>query len=187
MGDDAMGKLRLAYTKVQRKRHPQNAFIHPSVTIPDWVILGDNITIHENCSIGTEGFGYEKNKKGEWLHIPHTGKLIIGNNVDIYPNTTLNRGTLKNTIIGDGTKIDHHCHIGHNSHIGKNCIITANVVVAGSAKIGDNVWIGPHSTILDNIKVGDNVYIGSQTNVIKSVGDNLILVGNPAHVLRKNK
>jgi UDP-3-O-[3-hydroxymyristoyl] glucosamine N-acyltransferase len=178
---------RLAFTKKQRERFAQEAFIHASVHIPQWVKLGENVTIHENCSIGTEGFGFEQDEDGSWLHIPHTGKLIIENDVEIFPHTTVNRGTVEDTVIGAGTKIDHHCHIGHNSIIGRNCIITANVVIAGSVKIGDGVWIGPHSTIMNKVVIGDNVYVGAQTNVISDVEEGVVVVGNPARVLRKRK
>ena len=177
---------RLKFTKEQRKKYPQEPFIHSSVNIPNWVKLGKNITIHENCTIGTEGFGFAKDEDGKWLHIPHIGLVIIEDNVEIFSGTNIDRGTVDNTIIGKGTKIDHQCHIGHNVQIGENCIITAKVIIGGSTKIGNNVWIGPNSTIMDHITVGDNVCIGAQTNVIKSVENEVVVVGNPAYVLRKN-
>ena len=176
---------RLKFAKKQREAHPQKPFIHPSVNIPDWVKLGKNITIHENCTIGTEGFGFAQDVNGKWLHIPHIGQVLLEDDVEIFAGTNIDRGTVDNTIIGKGTKIDHHCHIGHNVKIGKNCLITAMALIGGSSTIGDNVWIGPNSTILDHITIGDNVYIGAQTNVIKSVEDNVVVVGNPARVIRK--
>jgi len=162
---------RLKFTMEQRRKFPQEPFIHPSVNIPDWVKLGKNITIHENCTIGTEGFGFAQDENGKWFHIPHVGQVIIEDDVEIFSGTNIDRGTVENTIIGHGSKIDHHCHIGHNVNIGKNCIITAMVVIGGSTIIGDNVWIGPNSTIMDHITIGNDVFIGTQTNVIKSVRD----------------
>ena len=178
--------VRLAFAKKQRKKyaHLLEPFIHESVEIPSWVEIGKNVTIRKNCTIGTEGFSYVKSD-GKWLHIPHVGGVKIGDNVDIYPHSNIDRGTLKDTVIGEGTKIDHYCHIGHNCQIGNNCVITAHVIIGGSAIIGDNVWIGPNSTILNKIKVGDNVYIGAQTNVIKSIKSNVTVVGNPARILIK--
>jgi len=177
---------RLKFALEQRKKYPTHPFIHPSVHIPDWVEIGNNVTIHENCTIGTEGFGFVKNEDGIWLHIPHVGKVIIGDDVEIFAGTNIDRGTVDPTRIGNGTKIDHHCHIGHNVQIGENCIITAKVVIGGSTKIGNNVWIGPNSTILNKITIGNDVYIGAQTNVIKSVEEGVVVVGNPARILRKN-
>ncbi len=182
-----MNEERLKFTREQREKYPREPFIHPSVKIPDWVKIGKNVTIHENCTIGSEGFGYEKDENGKWLHIPHIGQLIIKDDIEIFPGTNIDRGTVNNTIIGKGTKIDHHCHIGHNVQIGENCIITAKVIIGGSTKIGNNVWIGPNSTIMDHITVGDDVYIGAQTNVIKSVESGVVVVGNPAKPLRISK
>ena len=178
---------RLKFAKEQRKKIPQEPFIHPSVNIPEWVDIGNNVTIHENCTIGTEGFGFVKDVDGKWIHIPHSGRVIIGDDVEIFAGTNVDRGTVDDTIIGNGTKIDHHCHIGHNVKIGDKCIITAKVVIGGSTTIGNNVWIGPNSTIMNKISVGNNVYIGAQTNVIKSVPDDVVVVGNPARILRKKE
>jgi len=175
---------RLKFAKEQRKKYPQIAFIHPSVKIPEWVEVRKNVIIHENCTIGTEGFGFVRDNDGKWIHIPHSGKVIIGDDVEIFPGTNVDRATVDETTIGRGTKIDHHCHIGHNSQIGKNCVITAQVLIGGSAIIGNNVWIGPHSTILNKVKIGNNVYIGSHTNVLKDVEDNSVVVGNPGKVIR---
>lgn len=153
--------------------------IHPSLNIPDWVKVGKNVCLHEGI-LFTEGFGYARDEDGEWLHIPHSGGVVLGHNVDVYFYTTINRGTVDDTVIGDGTKIDHHCHIGHNSHIGQNCIICAGVIIAGSVVIGNNVWIGPGSRILNKVSIASNTYIGQGTNVVKSVKKQGGLVkGNP--------
>ncbi|MFH0815925.1 MAG: UDP-3-O-(3-hydroxymyristoyl)glucosamine N-acyltransferase [Methanobacteriota archaeon] len=179
---------RLAFAKAQRKKYPKliRPFIHPSVKIESWVKIGKNVTIHEGCTIGTEGFGFVK-ERGKWLHIPHVGGVVIGDDVEIFPHSNVDRGTVNDTVIGKGTKIDHYCHIGHNSKVGENCVITAHVIIGGSAVIGDDVWIGPNSTVLNKVTVGSNVYIGSQTNVIKSVPDNKVVVGNPARFINRKK
>ena len=174
---------RLKFALEQIKKHPRKPFIHPSVNIPDWVKIGKNVTIHENCTIGTEGFGFAKNEDGTWLHIPQSGTVIIGDNVEIYAGTNIDRGTIDATIIGEGTKIDHHCHIGHNVQIGKNCLITAKTIIAGSTKIGDNAWIGIGTTIVEHITIGKNVFIGAHSNVLKSVKNDSKVYGNPAKEL----
>lgn len=177
---------RLKFALEQRKKYPREPMIHPTAIVHDWVKLGKNVSVHEYCTIGTEGFGFVKDDSGKWLHIPHSGQVVIGDDVEIFAGTNIDRGTVDDTIIGKGTKIDHHCHIGHNVQIGENCLITAKVVIGGSSKIGNNVWIGPHTTILNKVSVGDNVYIGSHTNVINDIGNDVVVVGNPARVIRKN-
>ena len=176
---------RLKFAKEQRKKYPQEPFIHPSVNIPEWVTIGKNVTIHENCIIGAEGCGYALDENGKWLHIPHAGGLVIGDNVEILPGSIIDRGTINDTAIGNGTIIGTMCHIAHNSRIGQDCLLTAKVMVGGSAVIGNNVWVGLHSTILNKVTVGSNIYIGAHTNVIKDVEDGVMIVGNPARVIKK--
>lgn len=152
---------------------------HIRSTLPPFVKVGVQVTIHENVYF-TEGFGYARDENGKWLHIPHAGGISIGDNVDIYEQTTINRGAVGDTTIGSGTKIDHHCHIGHNSRIGENCIICAGVILAGSVIIGDNVWIGPGSTVKNKVLVGKDCYIGSNSNVVEDVQYHHLAKGNPA-------
>lgn len=176
-------KKRLEFFLQQREKYPERLipFIHPSVNIPDFVKLGKNVTIHECCIIGAEGFGYERLESNELIHVPHIGGIVIGDNVEIYPMTIIDRGTVNDTIIGEGTKIDKNCHIGHNSIIGKNCIICSGALICGSVKIGDNVWVGPHSTIINKATIANNVYIGIHTNIIADVlKEGAKMVGNPA-------
>ena len=171
---------RLVFAKDQIRKYGKPPETHRLVHVPDWVSVGYGCTIHEGVRF-TEGFGYARDKEGKWLHIPHTGGIVIGNYVDIYPDTTINRGTVNDTIIGDGTKIDHHCHIGHNSKIGENCLITAGVIIAGGAIIGDNVWIGPHSSILNNKEVARGCMIGQQSNIVTDfLQEDKLIYGNPA-------
>ena len=147
--------------------------------LPPFVKIGVEVTIYEGVMF-TEGFGYARDKDGRWLHIPHTGGVSIGNNVDIFPGTTVNRGTVNDTTIGHGTKIDHHCHIGHNSRIGDDCVICAGVIICGSVVIGDNVWIGPNSTVKNKVLIGNDCYIGQGSNVLRDVKHHHIAYGNPA-------
>lgn len=171
---------RLEFALSQREIYKEEPSIHQTVLIPVWVTIGKRVTIHKGVMF-TTGFGYARLPDGNWIHIPHTGKVIIGDDVDIHPYTTINRATVDTTTIGKGTKIDHHCHIGHNSHIGENCIITANVTLCGSVVIGDNVWIGVGSTIRNKIKVPNNTYIGNMSNVVNDFREEgMLIYGNPA-------
>jgi carbonic anhydrase/acetyltransferase-like protein (isoleucine patch superfamily) len=192
-GEGKMTRPRLEFTLNMRKEHPENyevnfgwnSYIHPSVEVPPWVIIGEKVIVHKGVILGSQGFGFEQDESGVWLHIPHIGKLIIEDDVEIFEHCNICRGTVDNTTIGKGTKIDALCHIGHNVKIGKNCIITAHSILGGSSVIGDNVYIGLNSTIIDHASIAKGVFLGQGTNVIKSIYETYsVWAGNPAKFLR---
>tara|TARA_R100000027_G_scaffold9294_1_gene6708 strand:+ start:570 stop:1340 length:771 start_codon:yes stop_codon:yes gene_type:complete len=154
---------------------------------PCKVIKGNNVTIGKNCTIGSAGFGYMKDYDGTWIRFPHYGNIIIGDNVDIGDNNTITRGTLGDTIIGSGVKTDCGVHIAHNSVIGKDCMFAAHAMVAGSVIMGENCWVGPSTSIINKAKIGKNVFIGIGSNIIKDIPDDVVVAGNPAKIIRKNK
>lgn len=154
---------------------------------PCKVIKGKNVKIGKNCSIGSDGFGYAQDIDNTWISFPHYGNIIIEDNVTIGDNNTIARGTLGDTIIRKGVKVDCGVHIAHNSEIGENTLLTAHVMIGGSAKIGKNCWFGPSTQVLNKINIGDNVFAGIGTNIINDVPSNVTIVGNPARILRKNK
>lgn len=153
--------------------------------IPDWVTLGKNVNIYESVFFGESGFGFEK-IDDKWIHIPHSGKAIIGDDVEIFSSSFIARGTSDDdlTIIGDGTKIDYNCHIAHNVKIGKNCLIIAGTIIGGSVVIGDNCYLGIGCMIKNKVKIGNNVTIGMGAVVIRDVPDNVTVVGNPAKIIK---
>jgi len=134
--------------------------------------------------IGKKGFGFfpSKNKN---IRYPHIGTVIIGNNVEIGCNNTIDRGSLSNTIIDDNSFLDNQVHIAHNVKIGKNCIITAQVGFAGSTTIGNNVMIGGQAGVSGHLTIGNNVKIGGGSGVIKNIPDNTKVMGYPAKDIRK--
>lgn len=154
--------------------------IHPNVVIYDDVKIGDRVTVRANTVLGAEGLDYGKNRKGELQRIPHLSQLIIEDEVDIGSNTTVQRGILRPTILGKGTKIGPNCNIGHEVRIGKCCIITGMTLVAGATEIGDFTFIAPHSTIKNSIRVGKNVFVGIGSLVTDNVPDGTTIVGRPA-------
>jgi len=157
-----------------------NSIIHANVIINDCVTIGKNVIIYPSCLIGYDGFGHIKTEDNVLVNFPQYGGVIIEDNVEIFPLTNVDRGTLGTTIIGSGTKVDHYCHIGHNVIIGKNCVITACTVIAGSTKVGDCVWIGINSAIREYTVIGDKAFIGMGSVVTKDVPDNTVVAGNPA-------
>ena len=123
--------------------------------------LGKNVKIGEGTIIGTDGWGYERNEKQELEKFPHYGKVIIGDNVDISSNCTIDRGNMHDTVIGDGTKIDSGVHIAHNVKIGKHSRIGVHSILLGHCEIGNFVDIWSNVVIKEGIKIGDNAVIGS--------------------------
>ena len=164
----------------------EGTLIYPNVTIYQNVTIGKNCIIHSGVTIGSDGFGFEKNEKGLWEKFPHVGGVTIGDNVEIQANSAISRGALSNTKIGNGTKIDNLVHVAHNVIIGNNCFIAAGTIFGGSATIGDNCWLGLNCTIRDWITLGNNVTVGMGSVVTKSFGDNVTLMGVPARVIKDN-
>lgn len=158
----------------------KNVAIHPNAVIYDGTELGNNVTIRANAVLGAEGLDYGKNQKGELKRVPHISKTIVEDDVDIGSNTTVQKGILRPTIIGKGTKIGPNCDVGHEVKIGKYCIITGMTLVAGAIEIGDHTFIAPHSTIKNSIKIGSNAFVGIGSLVLHDVPDGTTVVGRPA-------
>ena len=147
-------------------------------------IIKNNISILDNCVIGKKGFGFFPIKNNN-MRYPHIGIVIINDNSEIGSGSTIDRGSMSNTIIGKNTYIDNNVHIAHNNKIGDNCIIAAQVGFAGSSSLGNSVMIGGQAGISGHLKIGNNVYIGGGSGVIKDVPDNVKIMGYPARDLRK--
>lgn len=160
-----------------------NVYIYGNVYIHDKVKIGNNVIIQSGSVIGSDGFGLTRNENYEFENFPHIGGVIIEDNVEIGANTTIDRGTLGNTLLKEGCKIDNLVHIAHNVEIGKHTAIVANVMIAGSTKIGDFCWIAPSSSIRDRVNIPSNTTIGLGAIVVKSVNKSGIYTGNPAKEL----
>ena len=142
--------------------------IHSRVVIKANTIIGKNCTLYAGCVIGSDGFGYAKDNV-KWLAIPQIGRVILGDNVDLGSNSTIDRGTLDDTIIFSGVKIDNLVQIGHNCMIGENTIIAGCVGIAGSAKVGKNCAIGGAAMILGHSSITDNVTISPGSMITRSI------------------
>ena len=139
-----------------------NATFHARCTI------GARGIIHSGAVIGTDGFGFA-NEGGVYIKIPQTGRVVIGDDVDIGANTTIDRGALADTIIEDGVKLDNQIQIGHNCHIGAHTAMAGCVGVAGSAKIGKHCTFGGAAMVLGHLTIADNVHISSGSMVSRSI------------------
>ena len=147
-------------------------------------IISDNVYILDGCVIGKKGFGFFPNQKIN-IRYPHIGIVIINENCEIGCGSTIDRGSLSNTIIGKNTYLDNQVHIAHNNKIGDNCIIAGQVGFAGSSTLGNNVMIGGQAGVSGHLKVGNNVQIGGGSGVINDIPDNTKVMGYPAKSLRK--
>ena len=147
-------------------------------------IIKDNVSILDGCVIGKKGFGFFPNNESNTRY-PHIGIVIINEHCEIGCGSTIDRGSLSNTIIGKNTYIDNQVHIAHNNKIGNNCIIAGQVGFAGSSSLGNNVMIGGQAGVSGHLKIGNNVQIGGGSGVINDIPDNTKVMGYPAKNLRE--
>ena len=147
-------------------------------------ILEDNVVVLDGCVIGKKGFGFFPNNKKN-LRYPHIGIVIIGENSEIGCGSTIDRGSMSNTVIGRNTFLDNQIHLAHNNKIGDNCILAGQVGIAGSSILGNNVMIGGQAGVSGHLKVGSNVQIGGGSGVIKDIPDNTKVMGYPSKDLRQ--
>jgi UDP-3-O-[3-hydroxymyristoyl] glucosamine N-acyltransferase len=146
-------------------------------------LIGNNVIIHNGARIGQDGFGYAPGPRG-MLKIVQVGRVIIQDHVEIGANTTIDRGTMDDTVIGEGTKIDNLVQIGHNVRVGRHCGIVSQVGIAGSTVIGDGVMIGGAAGVNGHIKIGDGVQIAAMSGVLADVPPGEKYGGIPARPLK---
>lgn len=154
--------------------------VFPGAKILDDTIIGENCVIHSGAVIGSDGFGFAPQKDGAYKKIPQTGIVVLGDNVDVGSNSTIDRATLGVTSIANGVKLDNQIQIAHNVEIGENTVIAAQTGIAGSSKIGKNCVIGGQVGIIGHVTIGDNVKIQGQSGVISSIKENSKIQGTPA-------
>ena len=147
-------------------------------------LISNNVKVLDGCVIGKHGFGFFPNKNNN-LRYPHIGIVIIEENCEIGCGSTIDRGSMSNTVIGKNTYLDNQIHIAHNVKIGENSIIAGQVGIAGSSIIGSNVRIGGQAGISGHIKIGNNVEIGGGAGVIRNIPDNTKVMGYPAKNIRE--
>ncbi len=154
--------------------------IESNVCIYDCVTMGKNCKIKSGAILGGEGFGFEKDEKGNLFRFPQIGSLIMGDFVEVGGNTCIDRGALSDTIIGSHTKINNLCHIAHNNVIGENVVITGCVNVSGGNIIDDNVWLAPNSSLVGYIHIGRGAVLGMGAVATTNIPAGEVWVGNPA-------
>jgi UDP-3-O-[3-hydroxymyristoyl] glucosamine N-acyltransferase len=162
--------------------------IHPRVTLYEKVRIGDRVEIHSGAVIGADGFGYAQGEGRHWK-FPQAGIVEIGNDVEIGANTTIDRGSLDDTVIAEGVKLDNLVHVGHNCKIGAHSVIAALVGLSGSCTFGKNVVVGGQAGFGERCELEDGAVIGGQSGVLggKIIRSGQVVWGTPARPLERFK
>lgn len=161
-----------------------DCLIYPGVTIREGCSIGKRVIIHSGAVVGSDGFGYAK-EGSVHKKIPQIGIVRIEDDVEIGANSTIDRATTGQTVIGKGAKIDNLVQVAHNVVIGENCIVAAQSGISGSTELGRNVILAGQSGLVGHIKIGDNAKVGAQGGVTKSIPEDTSVSGYPAREHKK--
>lgn len=159
----------------------KDCIIYPGVHIFPGMVIGDRVILHAGCIIGDDGFGNALQPDGSWQKIEHLGNVVIGNDVEIGSNTTIDKAPMGSTVIEDGVRIDNLCQIAHNVVVGKNTAIAAMCGIAGSAKIGEGCLLGGQVGIVGHITVAPHTTVFAKSLIIGNIRkEGETYYGNPA-------
>ena len=162
-----------------------NCIFYPGVRIYPGMVIGNNVILHSGVVIGADGFGNAPRPDGSWEKIEHLGNVIIGNDVEIGANTTVDRAQMESTIIGNGVRIDNLCMIAHNVVIGDHTAMAAQTGIAGSTEVGKYCIFGGQVGIAGHVKIADHTTIMAQGGVIGNIKEEgQVLLGSPAIAAR---
>ena len=162
----------------------EGCLIHSNVSIRENCILGNRVIIHSGSVVGSDGFGYSPNEKGEYEKIPQIGNVIIEDDVELGSNVSIDRAAMGSTIIKRGCKIDNLVQIAHNVILGEDTVVSAQTGVSGSTKIGRHCILAGQAGLVGHIELGDNVIITAQSGVSKSIPKPGYYSGSPAMEMR---
>lgn len=162
----------------------KNCKFLPGVVIREGSVLGDRVTLEGGVVIGGDGFGYQKEGEKN-MKVPQIGNVVIGDDVEVGANSTIDRATLGSTVIGKGTKIDNMVHIAHNCRIGENCIVVAGTGISGSVEIGDRVTLAGQVGTVGHIQIGSDSLVLARSGITKDVPSGSQISGFPARSHRQ--
>lgn len=164
----------------------KNGLFYPQVSLREYCKVGNRVILHNGAVIGSDGFGYVK-EGTHWKKIPQVGIVVLGDDVEIGANTTIDRARFGETRIGNGTKLDNLIQVAHNVTIGEDTAMAAQVGMAGSCRIGNRVQLGGQVGVAGHIEIGDDSAVMAQSGVSKDVPPASILLGSPAMPVRDAK
>lgn len=148
--------------------------------------IGRGVKIGPCCVIGEAGFGFATDLDGTRIRMPHIGGVEIGNGVEIGAYTAVDRGTMSNTVIEAGAKIDKYVYIAHNCHIGERAMVIGAVTLGGGARVGADSWVAPNSTVKEKVQIGDGATVGLATVVLRDVNPHETVFGHPGRVVARD-
>lgn len=154
--------------------------IHSHASIRERVVVGHRVTLHNGVVVGSDGYGFARQKDGTHLKIPQHGDVVIEDDVEIGANSTIDRPAVGETRVGAGTKIDNLVHVAHGVAIGRRVLLAAQVGIAGSTTIGDDVMMAGQTGVAGHISVGDKAIVGAKSAVLQSVEAGALVTGSPA-------
>ena len=161
----------------------RDCYVGPGVSI-QCALIGNRVMLHQGAAIGKDGFGFVATRSGP-ARIPHIGRVVLQDDVEIGANSTVDRGTFGDTVIGEGTKIDNLVQIAHNVTIGRGCMIAGHCGLSGSVRIGDNVLLGGRVGIADHVTVGSGAHIAASAGLMHDVPEGERWAGSPARPVRE--
>ncbi len=164
----------------ERVKIGNNFFAHSHVSIREDSQIGDSVLLHNGVVIGSDGFGFAKDDKGDWYKIPQTGRVVIEDNVEIQANGCIDRASLGETRIGRNAKIDNLTHVAHNCIVDENSMLCAQVGLAGSTEIGKNAILAGQVGVAGHCKIGDGVIITAQSGTHGDIPPGSMVSGSPA-------
>jgi len=165
----------------------KNNVLFPGVTVLDDTVIGEEVIIHSGTVIGSHGFGFVRKEDGSYYKIPQTGRVVIGDRVEIGANVTIDRATIGETSIGSGSKIDNLVHIAHNVTLGKNVAIVALVGISGSSTLGDGVVMAGQAGVTEHVTIGNNSIVAAKSVVTKNIAPGSFVSGFPARPHHRQK
>jgi UDP-3-O-[3-hydroxymyristoyl] glucosamine N-acyltransferase len=163
----------------------EGSHLYPHVTVYSGSELGRRVVVHAGACIGSDGFGYVQ-REGAHAKIPHVGRCLVHDDVEIGANTTIDRGSIDDTIIGAGTKIDNLVQIGHNVHVGRLCLLMAQVGIAGSVRVGDGCILAGQVGVSGHHDIGDGARLAAQAGVFGDIPAGETWSGYPARPHRES-
>ncbi|MCB1369030.1 MAG: UDP-3-O-(3-hydroxymyristoyl)glucosamine N-acyltransferase [Rhodobacteraceae bacterium] len=191
-------------TIAEHARIGDNALLHSGMRIGSRVVIGNNFIGHYNSVIGGDGFSFVTPEPGaveearrefrisgsarpqSYARISSNGSVRVGNDVELGVCSAIDKGTIADTFVGDGTKIDNHVQIGHNVRLGRDCMLCGHTAVAGSAVLGDRVVLGGKAGVIDHLVIGDDVIAAASTMILSNVPAGRLMMGYPAMPLERN-